>query len=218
MNNLLAPMHMMNQYSSFAMKTQPLRVTLREATAKAILEAAEHVAARDGLTGANLQAIAEKAGVAVGTIYNYFEDKPRLFDELFTLRREELFVAIDAATKEHRLEPFAEQLRAFVRAVFVHFDVRRDFLRMALEAERLHVVKGKDPKKGPAMQQLHEQAERIMRIGIREKAIRDEGADLLGTVLVAIVRGLLLARAQGDAPFAHETDRVVSLFLRGAGR
>src|ERR1700722_5610448 len=110
MNNLLAGMHIMNQDSSCAMKTQPLRLTLREATANAILEAAEHVAARGGLSNVSLQAIAEQAGVAVGTIYNYYEDKPALFDALFTRRREELFSAIDAATKQHGREPFARQL------------------------------------------------------------------------------------------------------------
>jgi AcrR family transcriptional regulator len=200
------------------MKTQPLRVTLREATGNAIVDAAEQVAARDGLSGANLQAIAEQAGVAVGTIYNYFEDKPRLFDALFVRRREELFAAIDAATKQHGRGPFVEQLNAFVCAVFVYFDARRHFLRIALEAERLHVVKGQDDKKGPAMQQLQERAERIMRIGVREKLLRDDGADLLATILVSIVRGVLVTRAEGDQAFGPEGERVASIFLHGAAK
>src|ERR1700685_4492715 len=111
------------------MKTQPLRLTLREATATALIDAAERVAARDGLANANLQAIAEQAGVAVGTIYNYFEDKDLLFQTLFTRRRVGLYVAIDAATKECRAKPFADQLNGFIRAVFAYFDAHSDFLR-----------------------------------------------------------------------------------------
>jgi len=138
------------------MKVQPLRLTLREATSTAILDAAERVAAKGGLAGASLQAIAEEAGIAVGTIYNYFADKTRLFDALFDRRREELYVNVDLAMKPRAKDPFEGQLRALVGAVFTHFDARRDFLRVALEADRPQLVKGQDGKKSPAMQQLQD--------------------------------------------------------------
>jgi AcrR family transcriptional regulator len=202
------------------MKIQPLRLKLREATGTAILEATEAVAAEEGFASASLQAIAERAGIAVGTIYNYFQDKNELIDALTTRRREELCEAIDLAAKEHAREPFGAQLEAFVRAVFTHFDGRRAYLRIALESAplRSHIVKGADGSKHPAMQQLQERAERIVRIGVREKKLRDESVDLLATVLVAIVRGVLIVRSQGELPFAPETARVVSLFLSGAGK
>jgi AcrR family transcriptional regulator len=199
------------------MKTQPLRVTLREATGNAIIDAAEQVAARSGLSSASLQAIADQAGVAVGTIYNYFEDKDGLLEALFIRRREELFSAVDAATKQQRAAPFAAQLDAFLRAVFGFFDARRAFLRIALEADRVR-VKGEDTKKGPAMQQLQERADRIVRIGLREKRLRDDPADLLAMILVSIVRGVLAARAHSEEPFAPEAARVASIFLHGAAK
>jgi AcrR family transcriptional regulator len=199
------------------MKAQPLRVTLREATGSAIIDAAERVAASGGLSGANLQAIADQAGVAVGTIYNYFADKDGLFEALFKRRREEMFVTIDAATKQYRSEPFAAQLDAFLRAVFGFFDLRRDFLRIAIEAERIG-VKGEDTKRGPAMQQLQERAERIIRIGVREKQLRDHPPDLLATILVSIVRGVFATRAHLEQAFAPEAERVASIFLQGAGK
>jgi AcrR family transcriptional regulator len=201
------------------MKPRPLRHTLREATSNAILEAAERVAARDGLSSSSLQAIAEQAGVAVGTIYNYYEDKPALFEALFTRRREELFCAIDAATKKFAREPFRAQLDAFIRAVLTYFDGRRDFLRIAQEAEPSEVSKkGEDPKKGPAMQQLQRRAERVIRIGVRENVIREDLADLLPAILAWVVRGVLQPRDGGDKPFAPETARVVDLFLHGAAK
>src|SRR5580704_12197330 len=115
------------------MKTQSLRMTLRRATWNAIVDATEQVAERDGLLGTSLKAIAERTGVAVGTIYNYFEDKDALLEALFVRRRFELFASIDAATRPHGREPFAEQLGAFVLAVFTYYDVRRQYLRIALE-------------------------------------------------------------------------------------
>ena len=202
------------------MKTQPLRVQLREATWSAILDAAERVAAEEGSAKASLQAIAQSAGIAVGTIYNYFDDKQKLFDALFAKRREELYDLIDESARAHARGPFLEQLDAFVRTVFTYFDVRRDFLRIALESEshRPQIVKGKGGAKQPAMQQLQERAERVVRIGIKENALRDEGVELLGILLVSLVRGILVARSVGEQSLATETEHVVSLFLHGASR
>lgn len=156
----------------------------------------------------------------MGTIYNYFDDKTLLFDALFARRREELFATIDAATKRHCREPFDRQLAAFVRAVFEHFDVRRAFLRIALDAqaERLPVGKGQAGNKQPAMQQLQQRAERVVRIGIREGLLREDASNLLATVLVSVVKGVLAARALDEQPFARDTERVVDIFLHGAAK
>jgi AcrR family transcriptional regulator len=202
------------------MKVQPLRAQLREATWRGILDAAEDVAAAEGPRGASLQAIAERAGVAVGTIYNYFQDKDELFEALFARRREELYAEIDRTMRTHAGEQFAQQLEAFVASVFEYFDSRRAFLRLALESEKLRpqVIRGKDGRKHPAMQQLLESAERIVRIGQREKKLRETDAPLLASVLVSIVKGLLVMMAYGERPLSSETQRVVSLFLHGAAK
>jgi AcrR family transcriptional regulator len=200
------------------MKTQPLRVTLREATGNAIVDAAEKVAARDGVSSASLQAIADQAGVAVGTIYNYFKDKDALFDALFARRREELFAAMDTATKLHRSDPFVEQLNAFLRTVFGYYDAHRDFLRISLEVVHVRVIKGEAMKRGPVTQQLLERAERIVRIGAREKQLRDDGTSFLAAFLVSIVRGVLVALAETEQPFLPEVERVAHLFLHGAAK
>jgi AcrR family transcriptional regulator len=198
------------------MKLPSLRTTFRETTWNAIVDATEQVAARDGLLGANLQAIAERAGVAVGTIYNYFEDKDELLDALFAHREAELFTAIDTATKQQ--SPFAEQLGAFVLAMFRFYDVRRHFLRVTLEAERLHATKGTTDMKASGKQRLHERAERIMCLGIREERLDGDDAGLLAAMLVGAIRGVTAARADDERPFAVEAERVVGLFLRGAAK
>jgi AcrR family transcriptional regulator len=201
------------------MKAHRLRVKLREATRNAILEAAEEVAAQEGIAGASLQAIADRAGIAVGTIYNYFDDKSELFKALFQLRRQELLGAIDRTIKVHAKQPFAAQLEAYVRAVFTHFDGRRAFLRMALDREPHAAVLKPRGNKHAALQQLYERAERIVRIGLREKQLRDDDtAELMPSVLVAMVRAVLVLRADDERPFAADTERVVALFLTGAGK
>ncbi|MGN6606432.1 MAG: TetR/AcrR family transcriptional regulator [Jatrophihabitans sp.] len=55
-----------------------------------ILEAAGRLLARDGLRGCSVTAVATKAGVASGTVYNHFESKSDLLCALFrrTVERE----------------------------------------------------------------------------------------------------------------------------------
>src|SRR5262245_36127895 len=57
-----------------------------------ILDAAYRVIVRDGLAQASTRAIAEEAGVASGTLYNYFEDRLQLVAQSM-LRRAEILAA-----------------------------------------------------------------------------------------------------------------------------
>ncbi len=57
-----------------------------QATFDSILEAAVQVIARDGAEGLNTNAVAERAGVSIGTLYQYFPDKDAIL--LAAARRE----------------------------------------------------------------------------------------------------------------------------------
>jgi AcrR family transcriptional regulator len=57
-----------------------------QATYDSILEAAVQVIARDGAQGLNTNAVAERAGVSIGTLYQYFPDKDAIL--LAATRRE----------------------------------------------------------------------------------------------------------------------------------
>ena len=70
------------------------------ATLARVLQAAEEVASSAGLDAMTIAAVAERAGVSVGTIYRRFED------------REQLITALTERMLERREEYMAEQLRA----------------------------------------------------------------------------------------------------------
>jgi len=63
-------------------------------TIDALLEAAAQVLLRDGYARATTNRIAERAGVSVGSIYQYFRDKDELFDALIRSRIDALRSAI----------------------------------------------------------------------------------------------------------------------------
>jgi AcrR family transcriptional regulator len=219
------------------MNPQNLRARIKETVSGAILDAAEQVAAEVGLPAASLQAIATRAGVSVGTIYNHFADRNELFEEVFARRRGELLATLDgvaaatmatatgkrtAATTAAAAASFETLLASFVRTVLVFFDSRRAFLRIALEGG---VAKAAVSRSGRAasgssgassMEQLQARAERIVRAGLGEGRLRSDGAELLGPFLIAAVRAALIARVDSTLPLGDETDRVIRLFMRGA--
>lgn len=72
----------MSGRSSKATKPPPLKTRLREAASEAILDAVEDILLERGLDGASIASIAERAGVAVGTLYNYFPDRDAMIQAL----------------------------------------------------------------------------------------------------------------------------------------
>lgn len=111
-----------------------------KATVEAILEAAARILEQDGEAAANTNAIAEAAGVSVGSLYQYFPNKASIVMEL--LRRAERAAADDierllVATAER---PFTERLEALVAAA-----LRQQFDRPAL-ARALDYFESRAPR------------------------------------------------------------------------
>lgn len=93
-----------------------------------IQDAAARVIASKGLNGATMQAIADAAGIAKGTIYLYFQSRKELvertadhaFSQILEMTRE--ILASDA--------PVRERLRRMISNQISYFEERRDFFRL----------------------------------------------------------------------------------------
>ena len=95
---------------------RPLRKDA-ERNRRRILEAAAEVFGERGL-GATLDAVAERAGVGVGTVYRRFPDKEALVDALFEERIDEVRrIALEAAGIA---DPWAALTTFFERALEMH--------------------------------------------------------------------------------------------------
>src|SRR6204780_241850 len=81
----------------------------------AILDAAEAVFAERGFHGARIQDIAERARIAVGTVYNHFEDKDDVLGALLEQRSEEMISQLHPVRDDRG--PFEARLRARVARV-----------------------------------------------------------------------------------------------------
>jgi AcrR family transcriptional regulator len=93
-------------------------------TVAAILEAAAHILEEQGLEGYNTNAIAERAGVSVGSLYQYFPNKDALTSALSRQSREGLLEALDAALAENEAMDFDATLAALCHAAVSQQQVR----------------------------------------------------------------------------------------------
>ena len=88
------------------------------ATVDAILEAAAQVLEIAGETGFNTNAIAERAGVGIGSIYRYFPDKHAILVEMGRreMARVNADIRIDSGSEARGLAPDRQAIRTFLRA------------------------------------------------------------------------------------------------------
>lgn len=83
-------------------------------TIAVVLEAAARVLQREGYAAGSTNRIAEVAGVSVGTIYQYFDDKEQLFDALIRSELEGLLAVLDGVVLDPD-EPIGQVLQRALR-------------------------------------------------------------------------------------------------------
>src|SRR5436190_22942973 len=104
-----------------------LRTRIKQVTAEALVSAAEAEIAETGIVGVTIHAIAKRAGVSVGTLYNHFADREALLNALFEARRAAFLERLDASLSEISSLPFRTQLHCLVDAMFRKMDEHRPF-------------------------------------------------------------------------------------------
>jgi AcrR family transcriptional regulator len=183
-----------------------MRLRAREAASTVILEAAEEVASQRGLDATSTAAIAERAGVAVGTLYNYFPDRDALLAALFKLRRDELVPRIAAAASETKALPFEQRLRSYISGVARAFDAFRRFCRVAMSSDASTKIRGRQTT---VMDAVTSELVEILRPVVRGKA--DEYARMIFGAFKALIQW----RLEHDQMLEPCADLVVDTFLQG---
>jgi AcrR family transcriptional regulator len=191
---------------------------------KHILEAARDVFFRDGFVHANLDEVAQRAGVAKGTLYRYFENKG------------ELYVAVlvhNGAIFEQRMrdaaasaqEP-AEQIRRLGRFYYEHWTSHPEYFRIFWALENQEVI-GELPQEVVAeVTKLWEECLRILadvvRGGIQRGVFLPCDEWVMANVLWTAANGLIQnervpsrrATLRGHRP-AEVFDAMVELVIAG---
>ncbi len=162
-----------------------------------------------GLQGTALVQIAERAGVAVGTLYNYFTDRDDLVRALFDHRRATLRPLLRAAGATAEGQPFDGRLRAFIHDVCAAVETHRRFVKIAIECEYTKVTPSTTP------QDLLAAAQAVVDAGIEERTISPTYRALLPSIIVGALKAVMVRRLGEDAPILGDAELVASIILDG---
>lgn len=180
------------------------------ATVSAILEAAAHILDQRGLEGYNTNAVAARAGVSIGSLYQYFPGKDALTVTLIRRDHEALLAALAAAVERTRGAGLAEGLAALARVAVDHQLDRPRLARLLdVEEDRLPISRDSRATIAAIAAQVETFLEQHLAPPDREH-LAVTAADLL-----AIARGIIDTAAQGPIPDRHVLARRVQWALAG---
>ena len=169
------------------------RAEKKQLSRRKILDAAREVFFRDGFMAANLDEVAQKAGVAKGTLYRYFESKAELYVAVL-VHNADAFVERMQQTIDPVLSP-DEQIRRIGLFYFKHYCENREYFRIFCAIENQRLI-GELPEKlvravtdvwTRCLQILSDQITR----GVREGSFRDCDPWEMANIFWIVANGLI---------------------------
>jgi AcrR family transcriptional regulator len=196
-----------------------LRDRMREATLQALLSAAERTLAEEGLHAAKIEKIAARAGVAVGTVYNYYSDRDHLLAALLEERKAEARVAMDAVLAAHAGEPWRRRLEAFVDVLLGTFEAHRGFFAVIFQGEWIppRDARADGRRNAHTMPEIYDRLDKLMRAGVKARVLRSDDVKLYPAMLLGMCKGLMLRSLleRKGQPFTDFNKPIVRAFLHG---
>ena len=87
-----------------------------------------------GYDSVNMKMVAEKSGIAVGTLYNYHDNKKQLYMDVFKNSWEETFEKLNKVLKE---KDDSEKLKALIEVLYTEISNRKGFAQELMRSSEL---------------------------------------------------------------------------------
>ncbi len=178
---------------------RPLRADARRNRAR-ILEAAEAIFAEQGAS-ASTEAVAARAGVAIGTVFRHFPTKPELLEAVVMNLWDKLVTEVDAMVGDR--EAVTALFEFCTRVIATSSQNRAVFARLAETGTRVHV--------GDALTRLRPAVEVLLHRAQKAGAVRD---DLRPGELIALLAAIC-QEAMTDEWSEHFRHRALTILFDG---
>jgi AcrR family transcriptional regulator len=189
--------------------TDPIQQQLIAARKNQILDAAAVTFAEKGYHQTTIRDIAKQAGIADGTIYNYFSSKPELLLGIFERMRA-------AVVQENPLPaPDEMDFPTFIRTVLYHplmalkqdnFALFRIISSEMMVNDELRTLYYKQ-----ILEPMLSTAEAHFRVQAANRGINAADASLIVRAISGMIFGLILEYIMGDTALAEQWDRLPDL-------
>jgi AcrR family transcriptional regulator len=193
---------------------RPPDVELQERRRAEILDAATAVFSKRGFGAADVQEVAEQAGIGKGTVYRYFPSKEELFLAAVDHGMRRLKASVDAAVAG--IEQPLERIAGGVRAYLAFFGEHPEVVELLIQ-ERAHFrdrtkptyFVHRDANMGPWQDLFRE----LIRTGI----VRDMPVERITDFLSDVVYGTMFTNyfAGRNATLSSQCENILDLFFQG---
>ena len=195
----------------------PLDESLTARRQEEILDAAAKIFAEFGYQNTDLQLVADKLGVAKGTLYRYFPSKKELFlaaaDRVVRNLHHELDQVI-AETGED-IDPF-ERMHRIIRTYFAFLDTHPEFVELLIQERAEFRDRGKPTYFQHREERLEPWQSRLRQL-IKGGIVRDVPVDRLTDVMSNIVYGTIFTNyfAGRSKSLESQTNDVMDIIMHG---
>lgn len=209
----------MNPRPAARRRIRPRKLPQQErarATVEVILEAAARILVKHGFDGMTTNHVAEKAGVSVGSLYQYFPNKESLVAELERRHHAELRAAFEEAYPRAEVLGIAEMVDVMIRATIRAHTINPELHRvLSDEIPRLGPV----PEFKAFEQEVYARLKAMLERRRDELTVPDLGLAsylVLRTVEAAVHDSLIRQGANTNTDLlGAELSRMITLYLTG---
>jgi AcrR family transcriptional regulator len=186
-------------------------------TVEAILEATTHILTQEGYDKANTNRIAERAGISIGSLYQYFPNKESLMAALIEQHSDEIAQLMESKLKDLSNAPLEIAIPALIKAVIAAHAID----------PCLHQVLSEEIPRSERSQQVHKADERIgelLRAYLARwnERIRSQNLEMTVFILKRTIESLCHSAVieqpdfVSNNQFEQEVANLVLLYLIGA--
>ena len=202
-------------------KRQP-KTASAQATRDSILEAAAHILLMKGLDEVNTNAVAERAGVSIGSLYQYFEDKDEIFSELLSNTIQKRFDRVKESISLSMVFGSLEEIVSTIVDALIDYESETEAKIESLLLPHLLSLKGFNWK--AQVTQVNDVLKPLIKAAliIKEPKLRNRDISLVSFILIQAIRGIIFGNAFLPEPnlklkdLKGEVKRLIIAYLRSA--
>lgn len=183
-----------------------------------ILDEAEKIFASKGFHNTAVAEIAHASGFAVGTLYQFFESKEKLYETMVTEKLDMMYSEIREAV--NNADGVTAKIGALVRSHFSFVENNIEYCNLFIRGDSITFSEASTGlRERMISNHLSHLAfiEGFIREGVKEKILKNEEPGIMAVALIGIIRSFIInwmlsARKES---LGNKTDKVVNIFFNG---
>jgi AcrR family transcriptional regulator len=185
-----------------------------------ILNTAEKIFASKGFYNSTMAEVANASGFAIGTLYQFFEGKEKLYTTMVSEKLDKMYSEIRQSV--NRENTIIDKLEKLVSSHFHFVENNVDFCNLLIRGEGATLSKGETALRDRIIADHLNHIgylEYIMRWGTQTKELKIMEPRVMAYALLGIIRSFIYGwmLTNQDTPLSDKVNCVLDIFLNGAG-